>query len=184
MDALGPVVGKAVLLGSALITTLFLLALDPVQKKIWEGLESADQLGLHSLLIEHLDSRPWGGVSGGGGGAPAGTASSKPVAEATGSSGSSEKSSEHLSPTRLLFRVEAQGNALVMQAQVIAETRIVDEGSVEFTINDRKVATARVIAGRAQARLENLSRGSYSARARFFGDEQFRDSVAVLAFIR
>ena len=187
MDALGPVVGKAVLLGCALVTTLFLLALDPVRKEIWRGLESADRVGLHSLLLQHLEDRSWGGVSvgGGGGGTPPGTASSSgTVDDATGSSGKGDKSSEALSPTRLLFRVETLGNALVLQAQVIAEKRVVDEGSVEFTINNRKVASARVIAGRAEARIENLSRGSYSARARFFGDEQFRDSVAVLAFIR
>jgi hypothetical protein len=83
-----------------------------------------------------------------------------------------------------VLRLGGQGGTVHFAADILATGVTVDEGSVEFSIDGRRVTTARVTGGRAEARVGGVTSGAHRASARFLGTARFGESVAEAAFTR
>ena len=83
-----------------------------------------------------------------------------------------------------MLRLGGQGGSVHFAVDVIASGTTVDEGTVEFSIDGRRVASASVAGGRAEIRVSGVGSGSHRASARFLGTSRFGESVAESAFSR
>jgi len=189
-DALGPFLSKVVFVGGVIFALGTMLSFGSVRNSIWSALGKADSAGFHSVLMDYLSTMPSAapiqgdGVSGGGGGLPQ-TSGSRPAGGGTASV--SDRSSAAPAPvirTRAVLRLGGQGGTVHFAVDIIATGVTVDEGSVEFSIDGRRVTTARVTGGRAEGRVGGVTSGAHRASARFLGTARFGESVAEAAFTR
>jgi len=190
-DAVGPVGSKVLFVGGVILATFILLSFGSVRGIIWGALAKADELGFHSVLIDHLSTMPSAepirgdGPSTRGPGTVPRTGGTRPGIGG-GDSGSARPSgaSQPVTSTRSVLRLGGQGGSVHFAVDVIAAGTTVDEGTVDFSIDGRRVASARVAGGRAEVRVGGVTAGSHRASARFLGTSRFGESVAESAFSR
>lgn len=189
-DALGPFLSKVVFVGIILLVVFVGLSIPSVRKTLRASFESADELGLHSVIISGLEKVPVADTTPPPSGGPRGSATSPappssaaapeaPAASPTTGTGDRATGAR----TRVVLRIAGQGRTVVLQADVVSERAGVDEGNVEFTVDGTRVAVAPVSAGRAEARTA-VTGGSHRVQARFTGTATFRESFSEAAFTR
>jgi hypothetical protein len=189
-DALGPFLSKVVFMGGVGVATSVMLSFGSVRDAIWLGLEKADDVGFHSVLIDHMSRMPaaepikGGEPSSGGGGAVPQPMGARPEGGRTDSRLNVPSRGDQPTRTRPVLRLGGQGGAVHFAADIIASGVTVDDGYVEFSIDGRRVASAKVMGGRAEARVVGVSSGSHRASARFLGTARFGESIAEAAFTR
>jgi hypothetical protein len=190
VDALGPFLSKVVFVSGVLFSFGVLLSFQSVRSQVWDALLAADELGFHSILINQLDkmpraepvqgdgvtTQPGAGGGGGGGGSPR---PARPREEPD-----APASAAGALGTRSVLRLGGQGATVTMTVDVVARGVTVNEGTVEFSVDGRRVASADVRAGKAEVRVGGVTRGSHRASARFLGTSRFGESVAEAAFNR
>jgi hypothetical protein len=200
-DALGPFVSKVVFLGGIFVCFTIALSFESVRTGIWNGIEAADNLGLHSVLLEGVEQMPSvdtkpapstastrasgsGQSSPGGSEVPSSTPSSpsEPAAAAPTPSVRGEEAPTG-ARTRVVLRIGGQGSTVLLQADVLSEGAAVNDGRVEFIIDDRRATSAGVSAGRAEGRA-TVGPGAHRVQARYTGTRDFRESIAEVAFAR
>jgi hypothetical protein len=191
-DALGPFLSKVVFVGGVVLAAATLLSFGSVRDSIWSALAEADDAGFHSVLVDQLRTMPSAGpivgdgVSGGGGGLP--QVSGQPAGSGTDDrssrSSASAATGQAVVRTRAVLRLGGQGGTIHFAVDVIATGVTVDEGDVEFSIDGRRVTTARVTRGRAEAQVRGITSGAHRASARFRGTSRFGESIAEAAFTR
>jgi hypothetical protein len=196
-DVLGPVGSKVLFVGGVILGTIIMLSFGSVRDVVWLGLAKADDAGFHSVLIDHLSTMPAADpVSGDGSSNDAPRNTGRPASSSPGGGGSAgsrspASASEGRQPvrqpvvsTRSVLRLGGQGGSVHFAVDVITSGPPVDEGSVEFSIDGKRVGSARVSAGRAELRVGGVTSGPHRASARFLGTSRFGESVSESAFSR
>ena len=87
-------------------------------------------------------------------------------------------------PTRIALRVGTDRDATLVQADVVVAGGRVNDGSVEFLVDGRVVATVPVSNGVAEARVTGIAPGTRTAAARYTGTARFAASVTQSSFRR
>lgn len=191
VDAVGPFGAKTIFFLGLVVVFGILLAMGSVRTAVVRVLDEADAQGFHSVALRGLSKLPSTSVAPSGGGVKPARSPDLPVtateapAAASGTASVGDQG-RPLTRTRLVLRLSSQPDAVVLQAELVADEPGVnlDEGRVEFTIDGKHVATARLADGRAVARITSVLRGSHRARARFLGTDRLAETVSEAAFTK
>jgi hypothetical protein len=187
-DTTGSSGSKIIFLAAGCCGAWILLSIGGVRLATRHFFEAADERGFHSILANHLSvpaSDDWSPPPSGG--VP--PSLDQPIrADAQASqpreSASAAPEAQPPSNARVLLRLGGQGDSVLFQADILSEGSVVGEGIVEFSIDGSRVASARVAAGRAEARVSNVKRGPHRASAKFSGSGRFAEAMSEAAFNR